>query len=160
MIPLTPEKIEQHLLNTGKKGGELTKAYRIARDPSDWKAGIVSRQLEYEQLQAAVFEDQDELQSEEEAGGKKRKRKSDAGPKKVGADKKAKVSQSSKAKVRFLEPSRDLSDVDVCASHLSRLAPRRRLSNLVLPRNPKLDQRVCDHDICGYLLQLTSGGIW
>lgn len=99
MIPLTPEKIEQHLQTTGKKGGELTKAYKIARDPSDWKAGIVSRQIEYEQLQAAALEDHDELQSEEEPGSKKRKHKSDAGAKKTGADKKAKLSQPSKPKV-------------------------------------------------------------
>ena len=125
MIPLTPEKIEQHLQTTGKKGGELTKAYKIARDPSDWKAGIESRQMEYEQLQAAAMEEQDELDSEGEAAGKKRKRKSDAGAKKAGADKKAKLTQSSKAKVRLITLSQTCHCLANSLTRVGRVIERR-----------------------------------
>lgn len=100
MQPLSAAKIKQHL-DSAKGKGDLVKAYRIAQDPSEWRDQREEINAEYHRLQAAAAEDQDELESDHEATGAKRKRKSDAaGGKKAGADKKAKISQPAKSKAR------------------------------------------------------------
>ena len=81
-----------------KKHGDLLDAYKTAKDPTEWREMIASREREAEEARQAkaalsmedqLADDDDEL-DDAASGSKKRKRKSDAAPKDAGEEKKRK----------------------------------------------------------------------
>ncbi|KAK4054613.1 hypothetical protein OIO90_003425 [Microbotryomycetes sp. JL221] len=101
---LGTKEIDAFLNGKGKKKADLVQAYETARDPDTWRQQKAQEAAEYEawaQGAVAVEDNVDQLASDEE-GGKKRKRKSDAGKKETAGEKKAK-----KAKLQDPEPTED-----------------------------------------------------
>ncbi|KAM0789449.1 hypothetical protein ACM66B_000271 [Microbotryomycetes sp. NB124-2] len=88
---LSPQDIDAFFNSKGKKKADLSAAYETARDPDTWREQRATYVASFDNFptDTAEYDDVDQLASDEESG-KKRKRKSDAGKKGTGGEKKAK----------------------------------------------------------------------